>query len=1139
MEQQQASFVCDWCGRSYATEAGLKQHKRRYCKPDAALRAEDGFVCVSCARRFGSKAGLSLHRKSAHPAEYQADLEAEDGRKRTKFSDLEMREIAAEELRNLNLTFINQHLSTCFGCSAEVIKNLRRTQRYRTIRDAVVLEGRDDAGGAVSLPPPRSPSSPDKVRTGVPKDRSSPSASTTIATSEDVVTEGVLVPVASVDFLLGTEPLAGPSYSCAPSALPPVLPSSPSSSSSSSSSSSLSSSPFSASLHTLASSSASSPAASPLTPGPSTDPAHADELVPRDPVHQLIIDLLSHSDVPDAERSTARLVLSGPEDARVHLESLCRSLLSGVSPRPQRDGRLASHGGRVPLRPRFRRAHLYKRVQELYRSDRSYLAARILDGLKLDAPSVHPRIEDIEDEYARLFGAAPDPHDLPLSDPLSTIEGLFAPVGFDDLSRCLASKMSGASGPDGMTLRDLRQIRPARILLLYNLMLFTGVCPPILKTCRTTLIPKRDYALDRVDSWRPITVAPLLLRIFHRILAARLSCLPLQFSQRGFRAVDGTMANTFILQAIIKDCRSSARPYQIASLDLKRAFDTVPHAVISRALLRLGVDARLARYLIDSLSESVTTISVGGKSTAPVRMERGVKQGDPISPILFNCVIDELFHLLHGLPAGLPLGDLLVNSLGYADDIVLLAASKADLQILVNKCHMFFRERSMTLNPDKCAHLPVRLVPAKKKLYVASNCRLYIDNFMVPLIDAEGRFKYLGHSFGYMGSGAPSLDGLGASLARLSSAPLKPFQKFDILLTYLLPRFLYPLQAPNISAAVLERSDKMVRRFVKKTLHLPLQTPNAALYADRRGGGLGVPCFSLGIPSILLGRLRKLAIGPDPHVAAALESAYCHRLMERLEDATRLCGVGVSQRGYWRTKWENCCSGAGLPSHSSASVTSSWLISPPPHWSGSDYVSAVQLRTNTLPTRGGLHNVRVAAGLKRCRAGCDRVETVSHILQKCPITHLERVRRHDHAVSTLARLAAKHGWAAQVEPHIRCSSGLLRKPDLIFAKGNSVVIADVAVCWEAPNPLRVQFEHKIATYSDPAFVDSIKKLYPGSDIYVRALVLGARGTWCHLNDSLIQQLGLRTADCASLISGVLRGGILTHRAFGRKVWDRS
>lgn len=62
--------------------------------------------------------------------------------------------------------------------------------------------------------------------------------------------------------------------------------------------------------------------------------------------------------------------------------------------------------------------------------------------------------------------------------------------------------MSDAAGPDGIKLREAQAILIAHLSLLFNLMLYRGTTPPSLKQCRTTLTPKSDQDLDRVDSDR-------------------------------------------------------------------------------------------------------------------------------------------------------------------------------------------------------------------------------------------------------------------------------------------------------------------------------------------------------------------------------------------------------------------------------------------------------------------------------------------------------------------------------------------------------------------------------------------------------------------------------------------------------------
>ena len=72
-----------------------------------------------------------------------------------------------------------------------------------------------------------------------------------------------------------------------------------------------------------------------------------------------------------------------------------------------------------------------------------------------------------------------------------------------------------------------------------------------------------------------------------------------------------------------------------------------------------------------------------GKFSDPIEVCRGVKQGDPLSPILFNCVVK---YITDGMDAayGIDLGGHKVNHLSFADDLVLLATSDEGLRCLVD-----------------------------------------------------------------------------------------------------------------------------------------------------------------------------------------------------------------------------------------------------------------------------------------------------------------------------------------------------------------------------------------------------------------------------------------------------------------------
>ena len=81
----------------------------------------------------------------------------------------------------------------------------------------------------------------------------------------------------------------------------------------------------------------------------------------------------------------------------------------------------------------------------------------------------------------------------------------------------------------------------------------------------------------------------------------------------------------------------------------------------------------------------------------------GVKQGDPLSPLLFGLFIDrfEKFVASECPDIGAHMLDHLVQVLLYADDLVLFAESPADLQKLLNALHLFCIHNSMTVNIKK------------------------------------------------------------------------------------------------------------------------------------------------------------------------------------------------------------------------------------------------------------------------------------------------------------------------------------------------------------------------------------------------------------------------------------------------------
>lgn len=209
-----------------------------------------------------------------------------------------------------------------------------------------------------------------------------------------------------------------------------------------------------------------------------------------------------------------------------------------------------------------------------------------------------------------------------------------------------------------------------------------------------------------------------------------------------------------------------------------------------------------------------------------------------------------------------------------------------------------------------------------------------------------------------------------------------------------------------------------------------------------------------------------------PDYVKALSESFCQKMLSYVAVPR---GLRDDIKAFWASALRTGYCGNGR-NNFSVSACSNWMFDPPKEWTGTTYIKAIQLRGNLLPT------VKIPSNpphARKCRVGCSKAESLSHVLQSCYTTHEKRTNRHNIICVKVADECRKSGLQVLEEPKLRLGNGELKKPDLVVvnSNGSSAVVCDVEVHWKGATELAASWHNKRAVYNTEAMVEKVKLTY--------------------------------------------------------------
>ncbi len=372
-----------------------------------------------------------------------------------------------------------------------------------------------------------------------------------------------------------------------------------------------------------------------------------------------------------------------------------------------------------------------------------------------------------------------------------------------------------------------------KLTQLFNKILKEQKVPKDWKLSDIILIHKKGDK-HKIENYRPISLSPTIAKIFSKAIEQRIRAKLIEQQPReqaGFRKSFSTIDHLQVINQLIEKCTEFRLDVHLLLIDYSKAFDSIKQKFLINSLIYQGISEHFINIISDMYTDMKSRI-ITDQIGPYFDINKGVRQGDPLSPIMFNCLLEQIFKSLEWQEIGINIHGEFLNNLRFADDIILIAKNIDHIKQMTTELHEKAKLAGLMINPEKT--------------------KLISSNFQDDHLIVNGKKIQRVNEAVYLGQ-VTSLEGRTEKevnrrltlswnkfwkLKHIFKGPFKNEIKSEIFNSCVIPTLLYGAQTWSLSAnqerKIKTTQNKMERSIlsVRKMERIPMKTIKAKLWKN-------------------------------------------------------------------------------------------------------------------------------------------------------------------------------------------------------------------------------------------------------------------------------------------------------------------